>query len=374
MGYAVNDRVEISLFIDSMEYPLGQGGVLDFLQIGSSTKGLLPTIHFGITDSVHALDQLQLQDGIPLRVTIKGYSSSTVTYNFRKFNHKRSFNGSCYVYEVDGYWAAPLYWAGTTLAGITGSSSAVLSSIASTCGLKFNGITTNDTQLWMPRNRSYGMFAKKVASRGYVSDASYMIHCVDMTGTMQYQDVNNLPAPKAAIILNQMSTTAFTAIDVSAVAASGLNNQITGYWNTRYEQSTTNSTALTTAHDTVQFEADSRSPLFNTAVKSDTSRGLMTYAPIDVGNVHSNYERAAYQNMRFANLYNMDVQFLMSTPTNLDLLSTFTFSVTNEQDAQDTGYAGNYAVSARAIYIKGATYAEKLIGSRHGTNFSYVSG
>lgn len=374
MGYALQDRIEISVFVDGTEYPLDNGNTLDFLQIGSVTKGKLPTFHMGLTDQQHNLDNIQLQDAIPIRIVIKGYNAPTVSYPFRKFNHTRKFNGACYVYEVDGYWDSPLFWAGTTLGGIRGTSDSVLSQLANTCGLKYNGgANTNDSQLWMPRNRTYGDWAKRIASRGYISDNSYMFACVDLTGTLLYKDINALPTPQVQVVHNQMVQGAFTSIDYASVASSGLNNQVTGYWNSRFEQSTVAATS-TTEHSSLTFDSDSRSPLYNTTMREQTQRGMQTYAPIDVGNVHSAYERAMYQNQRFANLYNMDVQFLMTQPTTLDLLQTFTFSVTDENDKKDLYYSGDYIISARAIFVKGTVYAEKLIGTRHGVNATYVNG
>lgn len=373
MGYSLQNQLEVSLYINNVEYPLDSNNVLDFLHIGSSTKGKLPTIHFGLTDQLHALDQLELQDAIPLRVAIKGYGAQTVSYSFRKFNHTRVFNGACYVYQVDGYWDSPLFWAGTTLAGIRGTSNDVLSQIAAKCGLKFDGATTSDSQLWMPRNRTYGDFAKRVASRGYINDGSYMLACVDLNGTLLYKDINNLPSAQFVVIANELADSAYTAIDYSAVASSGLNNQVTGYNYTRYGQSMAGDTTHT-AYDSLQFTSDSRSPLFNTTMKQQASRGMMTYSPIDVGNVHSSYERALYQNQRYAGLYNMDVEFLMTQPTTLDLLKTFTFSAVDENDRKDEANSGDYTVSARALLVQGTIYGEKIIGTRNGTNSTYTTG
>jgi hypothetical protein len=112
----------------------------------------------------------------------------------------------------------------------------------------------------------------------------------------------------------------------------------------------------------------------NTAVRTAAARGYQTYGPIDVGNVHSNYERAAYQNMRFANLYSMDVEFLVLTPTPLTLFNKFTFALEVENEKLDPAYSGNYITAAKAIYVQGTNYAEKIVGTRTGTDNAYTSG
>src|SRR5580698_3197952 len=123
MGYGVNGRLEISIFINGTEYPLDPGtNLLAFLHCGWTTKTFLPTFHFKLLDTMHSLDQIELQDGIPIRIVVKAGATSTRTYNFRKFHHTKQFNGTNFEYEVDGYLDAPRYWSGTALAGMRGTS------------------------------------------------------------------------------------------------------------------------------------------------------------------------------------------------------------------------------------------------------------
>jgi hypothetical protein len=374
VGYILQNRLEVSIAIDGTDYPLDPGtNTLNFLHMGCQARGKLPTCHFKVTDSTKALDKIFLQDGIPLQITIKAYGSTTQIYNFRLFHKKKDFNGAAFTYEIDGYWAAPVYWAGTSEAGIQGTSGEVLQQIASVGGLQYNGITTNDSQLWMQRNRVYGDFAKIVHQHGYVNDNSYTVAGVDLTGTLLYVDANNLPAPTVNLIAYQLVPGMFTVTDYKATTKSGLNNILTGYNNARYTQSQAGAT-LSSPNATVNFTPDTTAPLLNTAVRTAAARGYQTYGPIDVGNVHSNYERAAYQNMRFANLYSMDVEFLVLTPTPLTLFNKFTFALEVENEKLDPAYSGNYITAAKAIYVQGTNYAEKIVGTRTGTDNAYTSG
>jgi len=366
--------MEVSVFINNVEYPLGPGeNTVAFIHIGYSTKTMLPTLHFKLIDTIKSLDQLQLQDAIPIRIVIKPLQAQTQTFNFRKFHHEKEFNGNSFEYDIDGYYDAPRYWSGTATAGIRGTSNDVLSQIASTCGIPYDGTSTSDAMLWMPRNRTFGEFAKKVAARGYASAGSYMVLGVDPIGGMKYKDVNNLPAPTAKIVLGQYEMGSFTATGYNPQAKSGLNNKMTGYKNQRVQQSMV-AADTHTVHDQITFTPDSNAPLFNSAIPDKIQQGYKTFSAIDVGNVHPSYEQAVYQNMRFANLYSMSVEFLLSTPTNLQLLDTFTFSVDTENQKQDVAYAGVYTIAARAFLITGANYGEKLLGVRQGTNAAYTSG
>jgi hypothetical protein len=373
MGYTVADRIEISLFINGTEFPLDALNILNFLHISYTTRGILPTIHLAIFDARHSLDTIQLQDGIPIRVTIKPLNSNTVTYNFRKFHHKKDFQGNGFIYEMDGYFDCVKYWTGTSVGGIRGASNEVLQQIASTCGLTYDGTTTNDSQLWLPRNRTYGEFAKQVKARGYASDSSYMELGVGPDGSMRYKDVNNLPTPAVSLVLGQYLQGSYTAVDYTPMARSGLTNKMTGYQNTRYAQSMTGP-ALQTPNSQITFTPDSKAPLFNTAVQKTMARGYQSYGGIDVGNTHENYEKAIYQNIRFANTYSLDVEFEVQTPTPLRLLDSFTFSVDQDTNKQDAAFAGTYAVAGKAIFVTGTTYSEKILGTRQGTNAPYTSG
>jgi len=373
VGFSIQDRIEISLFINNVEFPLDAINILNFLHIGYWTRGILPTVHLSVFDARHSLDNIQLQDGIPLRLTVKPLNSNTITYNFRKFHHRKTFNGNGFIYEMDGYLDFAKYWTGTSVGGLQGTSNEVLSQIASTCGLTFDGTTTNDAQLWLPRNRTYGEFANQIKRRGYISTQSYMELAVNADGSMRYKDVNNLPAPTQTIVLGQYTAGSYTAVEYLPKAKSGLTNKMTGYQNTRFAQSMVGEKP-SVASSTVTFVPDSKSPLFNTTVQQQVSRGYQTFGGIDVGNTHSNYDQAIYQNMRFANTYSLDVEFLIQTPTPFRLLDTFTFAVEQGASKQDQAFAGAYTIAGKAIFITGAIYAEKLLGVRQGTNSIYTSG
>jgi hypothetical protein len=148
---------------------------------------------------------------------------------------------------------------------------------------------------------------------------------------------------------------------------------MTGYQNTRYAQSMVGQN-LSQANSQITFSPDVTAPLFNTTMQQQVSRGYQTFGGIDVGNTHPNYETAIYQNMRIANLYSLDVEFLIQTPTTFNLLDTFTFAVDSDINKQDAAYAGTYIIGGRGLLVTGAQYAEKILGVRQGLNAKYTSG
>jgi hypothetical protein len=132
--------------------------------------------------------------------------------------------------------------------------------------------------------------------------------------------------------------------------------------------------ALTTANSSVSITPDTTSPLYNKTVQGLVVRGYQSYGGIDVGNTHENYERALYQNIRIANTYSLDVEFLMQSPTNMGLFDTFVFAVDQEANKQDAPFAGTYTTVGRSMLITGAQFAEKILGTRTGLNSAYTQG
>jgi hypothetical protein len=377
MGYMLQNRMEVSVFINGNEYPLNTLNLLNSLHITASVRGALPLLSMQINDVQHVLDTIGLQDGIPIRIVIKPNGGNTTTYNFRYFNHKRQQNGGSYTWTIVGYYDAPLYWNATTCVGIKGNSGDVLSQIAATCGLQYDGINTNDNQLWLPKNKSYRAFAKNIALNGYLTSQSCTGLAVDLDGTLRYKDVNNLPPAQSTVIAYQLppqgKLNTYTALEVSINANSGFNNALSGYQNMRVVQSSVSDTTQQ-ALTTLTVESDSKAPLYNTALQATLKRGPVRFGPIDVGNVHPNYEQASYQNMRYRNMFSMGLDLMIAQVTPLQLMQQINFSLQREDTGQESVNSGVYFITAHSLYIQGASYFEKIGIVRQGTNGTYVSG
>jgi hypothetical protein len=367
MGYILKNRIEVSVLFNGAEYPLDNMNQLQFMHLGMLTRTSLPTCHFCVQDVTHYFDVVNLQDGLPITISVRPLGSDTQTFNFRKFNHKKRFNGVNFEYEIDGYLDVPLYWAQTSIAGIQGTSNDALSQIAATVGLQYDGISTSDSQLWLPRNRTYAEFVKDVVSHGYASPASYMVSGIDLSGTLLYRDVMNLQPAQGSIVLGQVQDGSFIATDYKPLTSSGLTNKMQGYQHTRYNQSMVSQTP-NTAYTELQLTPDVTSPLYNQQVANAITSGYKSFGGIDVGNVHDQYELAYYQNQRYAAMFSLAVEFQLMTPTNYTLFDKFTFSVDTDDQKADVPYAGEYTVAGKAWYVEGPFFAEKLLGVRMGVN------
>lgn len=367
MSFIVNGQLEVSIFVADKEYPLQAINLLNWMHIATTVRQGLPTCGFQITDVQHVFDNIGLLDGTPIRIVIKPNGKDSQTYSFRKYNHTRAFTGDAYTWTIYGYWDAPLFWTGSSVRAIEGTTNNVLQEIASTCGLKYDGTSTNDSQIWVPRNRSYRAWAKDLVDHAWVNETSCMILCVDLDGTMRFKDLNALPPAKKKIQGYGYAEDALTAVDVQITAASGLNNALSGYQNMRVAQSSIADETAQIIKD-LRFTPDVKSPLYNQNLKDQLQRGAVRFGPIDAGNVHDNYEKASYQNLRYRNMFSFGLDALMVDSTEIKLAERVALSLQTESTSQDAPNSGSYTVTGHAIYTQGANYSEKIGLARTGTN------
>ncbi len=371
MGYILENRLEVAIFVNGIEYDISAVNLLPSLHITTSARGSLPLLTMQLDDVRHQLDTIGMQDGIQLRVVISANGNSSRTYHFRKFNHKKAQNTGYYTWTIFGYWDAPKFWNATTAETFQGTSSELLAHVASVCSMKYDGPTTSDAQLWLPQNMRYRAWAKDAAAHGYINDQSCMGLGVGLDGVMYYRDVNNLPPPTRTVKSFTPDAEAYTAIETTLASGSGFNNALTGYQNMRIAQSLV---VDAETYSELNFKSGVKSPQFNIPLRDTLGRGAVRFGPIDCGNVHPNYEKAQYQNQRYSNLYMLEQEILLMAPTELQLLECFNYSTQKENTDPDVVNSGIYIVTSHSLYIQGANYAEKIGVVRHGTNDTYTGG
>lgn len=367
MGFLVSGRIEVSVYINDVEYPLDAINLLNWLHIATTTRHSLPMLGFQVDDVRHSIDTVGMLDGAPIRVVIKPNGKNSRTYTFRKFDSSRVFTGSCWRWTIYGYWDAPLYWAGASVRAIEGTTNNVLQEIANTCGLKYEGTNTNDSQIWVPRNRTYRTWAKDIVNHAWVTNRSCMVSGVDLDGTLRLLNFSDLPEPQINILAYTYAENALTASDVQVSAASGLNNALTGYNSMRVVQSVIADETRQVLNELL-VTPNVKNIHFNRELKAQLGRGAVRFSPIDAGNSHENYERASYQNIRYRNLFSYGVDALMVDVTNVKLGDKVNLAVQTETLKQDVPNSGVYTVTGHAIYVQGANYSEKLGMARHGDN------
>jgi len=366
MTFRVNDQVTASVFIAGREFLLDYGNSLRSLHIQASSLLHLPQMRISFVDTLDQMPNFGLQDGAQITVQIN--STVTTTRNFRVFHWDRDPAPQGFVYTIDCYWDAPRYWAGTSQAGIRGSSSQALQDIASTCGLKWwsKNDNTSDSMLWLPGNKTFAAFARDIARAGYISDTSHMGLAVDSIGNMLYLDINKIPKPEISVgtLAVQGGGHFLMCTDFTPQTKSGTNNLVGGYRHNRYVQSVNGTLELDNLEDELQFDSDSKYPLLSQDVRGRMVRGGVSYGHVDFGNVHDKYERAKYQNGRYNLLNSLTGEVLFPFQTSWEPFQNF--SLAQPADLESSQYNGEYTIRDKIIFIQGTTYVEKLVAVKNG--------
>lgn len=364
MGYLVQGRLEVSVYFNDQEFIFDTVNLLNYLHISESRRFQLPALTMSLMDRAQYFSRTNaLKDGSKITIVLKAVGSkNSKTMNFRIFSYEAE---GAFSYKITGYMDFPLYFNGTSFKPIYGSSSAVLQEIATRCGMEYDGVPTNDVQSWYPKNLTYAKFARSVVDHAWVVDSSFMDVAVSSSGKMIYRDVNNLTAEPVKLIAYSYAENSYPVTSCEMSTSSGFNNLQTGYWNAYLDQSIVVDNKL---YNDLPFKPDSKDPLLNLELRGKLERGQWTYTPIDVGNTHYAYQKAAYQNNRYANLLSFGVDFTIPLDTQLEIFDRVSYTVQNDDSSIATRYAGIYTVAEKIIYVQGANYAEKITAFRHGTN------
>ncbi len=365
MSYIIQDRVEISIIIGDLNYPLGELNTLNYLHLGSSLRLLVPTLQFSVTDQSGLLTASILKDGIPIKVMIKAIGQNqTYNYDFIHAGFKYANSALGMQYTIYGHGGSHTYFVGTSTEGIRGTSSDVIQEIALKSGLRFEGHQTSDPHLWHPQNRTYAVFARRTSNAGFLNEQSLMKLGLCLDGTLRYRNISEQEPPVARLLQGKTDEGFIPVVNHEPKTNNGSNNPLSGYVYERRIQS-----SRPQALSNVTFTPDSNQPMIDTGVKDKVGRGLQTFSPIDVGNTTPLYDRALYQNRRLASLYSFGCDFQTMHVSGLKLLDHIDFTCEMENGTVNKSTTGTYRVTSHAILVQGPNYYEKIEGYRQGTNW-----
>jgi len=154
--------------------------------------------------------------------------------------------------------------------------------------------------------------------------------------------------------------------DYAIVNRAGFMNVTTGYQETRVVQSVIEEDDA--KHSSLTFKKNSAKLMMSADVKSQVDRNKFSFAPVDVGNTHANYEKAAYQNRRMGNLFALGLDMMTPEFSSADLLDVVNIEMELPDVKGSRQYSGKYLVLSKVIYVQGGNYYEKLELARHGLN------
>lgn len=360
MSYEIKDRLSLKVVFNDDEFLFGRVNSLDFIHMVASTRIGVPMLHMALQDNVGFLSETKhLADAARIQIVVAARANSkSNTYVFRLNSYKRTPNSGGHRYEIDAYPDCSTYWHASQQDPVSGTSYSALSQIASTCGLNFSGDQTADQQVWLPSNTQYHEWARLISERGFRSDTSCMQLGMNIDRSLVYRDLSNDVLPSVQLYFGGYKDGFVMISDAVPTTAAGSMNHFSGYADRMVEQDLS-AAPRTNDSVNVNLKAGEGSLQINPRVKRAVQRSSVRFAPIDPGNVHSEYERALYQNRRLNNLFTSRLEVVTPEPTALSLLDVVSVTMEGNQDYLRS-YSGNYRLASRVIRVQGNEYFEKF--------------
>lgn len=315
---------------------------------------------------------LTVADGTEVKVRAGLTQNNVYEYTLRVYNvyTKRLDQGVLYRLSLIDTWDV---WRLQTAKGSYRASSAdALQRIATFTGLTFDGVQTNDNQVWLPLAEPYSSFARRIASLGYIDAKSCMAMGVTLGGQLRYRDINSLDLSKPMFQFVHGAEDGVWVTDWALRNNSGSANQTGGYATVDHQFSVVSGERQLQNKAQVRRLSDQMN--LNTDVKPSVGDGRVLLRPIDAGNNHANAQTARYQNSRVKQLLSSSVSLVTPMDPDIDLLEPVNFRnfITNKPmgtNVLDRNSSGLYLVAGKTIHIgSNLHYNERYQLIREGQN------
>lgn len=380
--FQIRDSVFIAITFNGIEYPLEETGFRS-ITILSGARQFLPTCTLSLADNAYFFtNRVPMTDGVEIEIQVgDGSDKANKVYKFRVFRFKSQQSNGINSYTIIGYYNAPNYMFQSTAKGIRGTSNAALKEVASRVGLEYQGGNTNDMQTWLPGNSRYAVFAQQIAKHGYRDDRSFMYLAVTSQGKMIYRNLSELDTNADVPMFVHSDPTpgkngepVYQVVDYKLLNNSGFLNASGGYAQQVVTQSVVGASKISNSLDVKRL---TENLMINDDIHADLNRSRVDVRPVDSGNVHASYERAAYQNFRNSLVYAFGVEVMIQTQTDIELLDLVNYTAQvqgNMETTESEAYSGAYVVTGKTTHIVQGMYYEKFQLATTGTNKQVTSG
>lgn len=380
----IQDIAFLSIEIDGEEVPYA------FIQSVELTEGngaLFPAFRIVMGDpySTYMTGEKALTDGNKFSITI-GKSMSDKNCKPRKyrlFGKKPINRAELPQMLIVGIVDAPNLVYAKPIEAYKGTSDAVLKQIAEKAGLQYsgpgscNGATMNDNQVWRNSGKNRGVFAQDISRRGWMSPKSGMSMAITSTCEMRYRnlvDVINTPLPKIKFVFSHNAPKSdeddtkkfylvkFANDHSSAGVTSGWQN----YGSVRTQPCLSGEDKKS---DKMEVCVPGKYVAVNKEIADMVGKVRRDVAPVDMGNVHENYEKAQFQNIKVLALFSQKMSLLVEQVTDVQLYDPVIYKQANADPTEPVSTTDVYIVVGKTISIRaGAFYAERIEIARLSTN------
>lgn len=372
----VQDIAYCTLDIEGARIPPTMNFV-DSIYIQDGFGVAIPVLQLILNDERGTLnEEMNLVDGTLVTIKIAKTREKLTVRKFRVWGYHKQTTAKGPKLICTCILDCPKWSAGVFTESIRGTSDSVIGQLAQRAGLKYSGPpAVDDVQTWLNVNKTRNAFSEDVAIRGYGSGQTCMARQLTMDYEVRYRDLFAVlkDKPKWSFLQNT-SEEAATATPVviretQDASASGFATHMMNYGQKQYEHSLNDSGQLATL--TLDAPLLGKALPVNEDVRGQVSeRGAkVNYTGFDTGtepapasNLHQNYEKAFYQNMRLLGLFSERVVLLSDECTDVTTFDCGTYQhgdQDNHEFKQSKALGGNWLVGGKTIWIKaGHKYAE----------------
>ena len=363
MPFATEGSAYYSVKIEGQQIDL-VNFVSDITIIEHSTY-MVPVAMLTLIDGSTKLDsELAFGDGTTLTIAIGPNRESAPAQDFIIFNGRVVRDGLNDIYHYTCILDVPNYWAKSVSMAIRDKSSKdALKDLAGKLGLEFDGEGTSDKQTWLNLASTGGDFAQRIAEAGYINDMSCMSIGVTADKKLLYKDLAKQIMKKDKIFVVGSSPDIGQPLDeVKFNSTSGFRNAWLGYGQLVWFDDIQGKTE-TLKEVVVQKPSESFLAL-NSDVKSAIEYSRIDTQDFDAGNVHENYQKARYQNLRIRAMYSQVGSILVrNTITGLKLFDPVWLDMYDaiSEGKNTMNRSGAYVTFAKTRVFRGGTrYAERV--------------
>jgi len=314
-----------------------------------------------------------LNDGTKLEILLGQTPEDSVTYVFSVYSINSYEDNGANIQEAYCMLDVPALTIGAFRDMYEDTSSGVVGAIAGEVGLEFDGPdSTDDSMTWINCGSTRLQFLEQTCLRAYASDKSCISLAVDFD-TIRMKDLfaQFSKEPEYSLYYSINIDDDDPGIKVSMdeskpCSRNGFYNQATNYGHTHWQHSLSGEPIKLDKIDPVVL--GDGLPI-NSDIKGQVEASAFTMGPgFDTGsgdlpgaNVHENYYKARYQNLRFLSLFTEGVTTLSRTFLNIPLFTPVRYvhgSVRDDDSAESKKHTGNYIVGGKTLLLRGKHYAE----------------
>ena len=367
--FRYNESLFLSIDFNGIDLPLTDNTIIETLLITTNVKMSLPSCSLVIRDKTGFFEtRCSMVADLPFTIKIGTSPDSLQVFKFRVFAPSESKDSNETTYSLIGLYRAPKFILESRNSPLRGSSSAVLKTISEESGLAYDGVETTDLQVWHPGNNKNHVFVRQIVSHAYVDKSSCLRHGVTGTGEFRLRNLPAIDTKGAAVfwrgIQPEAANNSYQLYDLSASVNAGYSNVLSGYSQSLIQQSAID--VVTRSFKKIAVSSKNSSLSMNSTLSKGIELTRVTFAPMDCGNCHANYEQAAYQNTRIGHMYSSSITFMHGTKTELDLLDPVTILQQTYREAPEDSVSGNYIITGKALFLQGMNFYEKFEAVRMG--------